>query len=234
MSLPLALSLALALAPALGASPFREEHPLSRQARQALAAGAPARALEAYARLEREAGPRPEIDLGRGAALLGLSRPLEAEEAFGRARQAPEPLGSRALLGLSDARAGAGDLDGAVAAAREALVRDPAFEDARLNLEQLLRRKAGEKGEPEGDGAHAGPAQAGAGGREEAGPPPGNPARGERRGDRKAAVGPEPGGELSRREAERLLDALRARERNLPASAAGPRRTRRPDVEKDW
>jgi tetratricopeptide (TPR) repeat protein len=228
--LPLALSLALLL----GASPFREEHPLSRQAREALAGGAPERALEAYARLEREAGPRPEIDLGRGAALLGLSRPGEAEEAFARARQAPEPLGSRALLGLSDARAGAGDLDGAVAAAREALVRDPAFEDARLNLEQLLRRKVGEEGEAKGDGAHPGPAEPpGAGGREEeAGRPAGGPAP--RREEREDGGGPGPDGALSRREAERLLDALRARERNLPASAAGPRRTRRPDVEKDW
>lgn len=229
--LPLALSLGLLL----GASPFREEHPLSRQARELMAAGAPERALESYARLEGETGPRPEIELGRGAALLELSRHREAEEAFGRARAAPEPLGSRALLGLSDARAGAGDLDGAVAAAREALVRDPGYEDARVNLELLLRRRSGEKGEAKEGGPPPGAAGSpGGGSREErAGrQPAGDPApRAEGRED--AGVSG-PVGALSRREAERLLDALRARERNLPASAARPRGARRPDAEKDW
>jgi hypothetical protein len=229
--LPLALSLGLLL----GASPFREEHPLSRQARERMAAGAPDRALESYARLEGETGPRPEIELGRGAALLGLSRDREAEEAFGRARAAPEPLGSRALLGLSDARAGAGDLDGAVAAAREALVRDPGYDDARVNLELLLRRRSGEKGEAKEGGPPPGAAGSpGAGSREEqAGRrPAGDPAP--RPAEREDAGVSGPAGALSRREAERLLDALRARERNLPASAARPRGARRPDAEKDW
>jgi tetratricopeptide (TPR) repeat protein len=230
--LPLALSLGLLL----GASPFREEHPLSRQARERIAAGAPDRALESYARLEGETGPRPEIELGRGAALLELSRDREAEEAFGRARAAPEPLGSRALLGLSDARAGAGDLDGAVAAAREALVRDPGYEDARVNLELLLRRRSGEKGEATEGGPPPGPARSpGAGSGEERGgrPPAGDPAPRAGRGG-EGAGGSGPAGALSRREAERLLDALRAREANLPASAARPRGARRPDAEKDW
>lgn len=250
---PLAVALPLAL---LGAAPFREEHPLSRQARERIAAGAPERALESYDRLEAETGPRPEIDLGRGAALLDLGRPGEADPAFARAREASEPLGSRALLGLSDARAGRGDLEGAIAAAREALVRDPGFDDARRNLEVLLRRRdesrqpqaraEGEGRERGGEGARDGGGEKGgkgAVGPERSGPQKPEPAastgapreEAERARDsarQEPGAGPEE--PLSRREAERLLDALGARERNLPASAARPRGGRRPDVEKDW
>jgi tetratricopeptide (TPR) repeat protein len=227
----------------LGASPFREEHPLSRQARERIASGAPERALESYAALEKELGPRPEIEVGRGAALLALGRGDEARQAFDRARDAPEPVGSRALLGLGDARAAKGDVPGAIAATREALVRDPGYEEARGNLEILLRRAEPEGGAPRPEADRPKPdASPGPGDRAAAdAPPPGRPAPepgaapgrpGERqREPEEAGAAP---GELSRAEAERLLDALRARERALPSAPPGPRSARRPDAEKDW
>ncbi|HET9554866.1 MAG TPA: hypothetical protein VFP50_18015, partial [Anaeromyxobacteraceae bacterium] len=39
---------------------------------------------------------------------------------------------------------------------------------------------------------------------------------------------------LAKQDAERLLDALRARERNMPLGPAGRKDVRRRDVEKDW
>ena len=241
-----ALGVAIPMALLLGGAPFREEHPLSREARERIASGAPERALESYSRLEAETGPRPEIDLGRGTALLDLGRPGEADLAFARAREAPEPLGSRALLGLSDARAGKGDLEGAIAAAREALVRDPAFEDARRNLELLLGRRAGSRrpgtgegrgdgGRDERDGTDAGERPSPEGPQPARAPgAPGEEEQARAHGSEREDPGAGSEEALSRREAERLLDALGARERNLPASAAKPHGARRPDAEKDW
>jgi len=244
---------ALWLATALGAltSPLQAEHERSRAAREHLAARQADPALEAYRALEAEVGPRPEIEVGRGAALLAGKRDGEAAEAFGRARAAPEPLGSRALLGLGTALAGQGELDRAIAAYREALRRDPGFAEARQDLEVALRRKAEQQPPPRpqeqggqrprpADGQRPEPPPPGSEGTEpEQGPDgaPRQPAqprdgaeqapRGERRGD------PASGERPSRDEALRLLDAMRAREQNLP-EAARQRAVRRGDVEKDW
>ncbi len=84
-------------------------------------------------------------------------------------------------------------------------------------------KDAGERPSPEGPQPARAP---GAPGEEPA------RARGSERED--PGAGSEKAEALSRREAERLLDALGARERNLPASAAKPHGARRPDVEKDW
>jgi len=48
------------------------------------------------------------------------------------------------------------------------------------------------------------------------------------------AQGAQPGSQLTRREAERLLDALRAREPNLPPATAQPRGAGRRDALRDW
>jgi tetratricopeptide (TPR) repeat protein len=240
----------------LAAAPFLSgEHPLSREAREKLAAGDRAGALESYAALERQLGARPEIALGRGAALAELGRHAEAREAFAAARDAPEPLGSRSLLGVGNAAVGQGDLDGAASAYRQALSRDPGYADARHNLEVALRRRA-EAGAPSPQPGR--PPEPGDGGpRQRGGGQPGGeaaPARGQLRpraeergaGEQPgAAAGPGPrneregdgggeaGGRMRREEAERLLDAMRARERNLPP-AARRRDAGRRDAAKDW
>jgi len=235
----------LLLAAALGAlaSPIQAEHPRSRQAREHVAAREAEPALQAYRALEAEVGPRPELEVGRGAALLSGSRDAEAAEAFGRAREAPEPLGSRALLGLGTALAGKGELDGAIAAYRQALQRDPGYAEARQDLEVALRRKAEQpppqpEQRPRPGGAQQGapePKPEGAprpAPRQEPGPRPAEPERG---GQPAAPSRPEPrpGERPSRDEAIRLLDAMKAREQSLPESQR-QKAARRGDAEKDW
>ncbi|MBI5066973.1 MAG: tetratricopeptide repeat protein [Deltaproteobacteria bacterium] len=236
------------LAAALAAltSPIELEHQRSREAREHVAAREAEPALQAYQALEAEVGPRPEIEVGRGAALHAGGRDAEAAQAFERARQAPEPLGSRALLGLGTSLAGQGELDGAIAAYREALRRDPGFAEARQDLEVVLRRKveqqqqqqhskAEQRPQPSGQqGQRPEPRPAGEQGEKPQGEPqpqPGTPPPGERQAAprQEQAAGEKP----TRDEALRLLDAMRSREQNLPETAR-QRTARRGHAEKDW
>jgi tetratricopeptide (TPR) repeat protein len=272
-----------------GFSPLEAEEPRVREGNEQLSAGQAAAALERYDAAEREAGAHPEIDYDRGNALDALGRRGEAKAAWDRAaeRDARGPLASRALQNLGNALAAQGDRDGAVKAYSDALARDPSNEDARYNLEVLLRKRSQGKGAPRDPGDQGrrpeqGPGQPGAGAQPpQAASRPGAQARdqappkdeqgrtpeprpgqakdeGRRDGERGAKAegkgGPEraagqagtrgPGDEgrdgtaradgLARQDAERLLDALRARERNMPLGPAGRRDARRRDVEKDW
>jgi len=262
----------------LGASPLDREQPDVRAGNERLLAGDPAGALDRYAAAERAVGPRPEIEYDRGTALLRQGRTAEALEALRRAAERGDPhLASRALQNVGGALDATGDRDGAIRAFADALQRDPANEDARFDLEVLLRRRSqerksgGGKEEPERRDAKAGarddqraeragspddrgdrqaePERADAGAttrRDEAGD--GRPAPQERRGEERggspaATEARERGGEAgraeageptSRQDAERLLDAVRARERNLPPGTWRRREARRRDVEKDW
>jgi Ca-activated chloride channel family protein len=256
---------ALPLALLLAASPFEAEQPEVRAGNEALKAGDPAAALPRYDGAEREVGPRPEIDFDRGNALHAAGRAEEARAAWKRAaEQAPAPLASRALQNTANALDQAGDQAGAIRALGEALRRDPANEDARYNLEVLLRRKAEGKGAPKDPGDQGakrpdGEPKAGAGGkddRQEAGRQGARPEatdeekrqdgqrqeqprreagkepRGERRQDAAGDAGrPEP---VGKQDAERLLDALRSRERTMPLGPAGPPASRKKEAGRDW
>ncbi|HVO20054.1 MAG TPA: hypothetical protein VMU15_12410 [Anaeromyxobacter sp.] len=249
---PALLALALARPGAARAlSPFLAEEPNVRQGNARLSSGDAAGALERYRAAEERAGARPEIDYDRGDALYRLGRTPEAIEAWRRAGQrAPAALGSRASQNEGTALAAAGDRDGAIAALTEALRLDPGNEDARFDLEVLLRRKQEEERKA-GPGGGPPPPQAGGGSRDARQPdepPPGadpdrreqaaqagaprSPAaagRGDR--DRGAAGGPE--ASISSAEAERILDAFRSRERALPRESER-RRARRADGDRDW
>jgi Ca-activated chloride channel family protein len=271
------LSALLLLPLALASSPLTREQPDVRAGNERLLAGDAAGALDRYAAAERAAGPRPEIDYDRGTALLRQGKTAEALAALRRAAERGDgALSSRALQNVGGALDAAGDRDGAIRAFADALARDPANDDARFDLEVLLRRRqeerksGGRKDEPERREAPAGQrdddrAQRGA--RDERGDrkgtperPPAGPragadpgadakarpeaARGEGSGD--AAQGREEreraaestrgaaGQPVSRQDAERLLDAVRGRERNLPPGAWQRREARRRDVDRDW
>jgi Ca-activated chloride channel homolog len=239
----------------LAASPFQAEQPEVRAGNEAVKGGDPAAALPRYDAAEREAGPHPEIDFDRGNALHAAGRPEEARAAWRKAAErAPPPLASRALQNTANALDQAGDQPGAIRALGEALQRDPGNEDARYNLEVLLRRKAEGKGAPKEEGEQGakrpdGEPRPGAGGKQdrpEAGtqggrpePRGGEPKEGQaqdrrqerpgrdegtgRAGDEGAArdgaaARPEP---VGKRDAERLLDALRSRERAMPLGPVG-------------
>jgi Ca-activated chloride channel family protein len=256
------------LALLLAASPFEAEQPEVRAGNEALRDGSPAAALPRYDAAEREAGPHPEIDFDRGNALHAAGRPEEAREAWRKAAErAPPPLASRALQNTASALDQAGDQAGAIRALGEALQRDPGNEDARYNLEVLLRRKAEGKGAPKEPGEQGakrpdGDARSGASGKQdrpEAGKQDGRPEprggeperegqakeRREERPGRDAGTGragdegaerdgapgrPEP---VGKRDAERLLDALRSRERAMPLGPVGPPPGRK-ETGRDW
>jgi tetratricopeptide (TPR) repeat protein len=263
----------------LGVYPLTREQPDVRAGNERLLTGDPAGALERYAAAERAIGSAPELDYDRGVALLRQGKTAEALAALRRAAERGDaPLASRALQNAGGALDAAGDREGAIRAFADALARDPSNDDARFDLEVLLRRRAeerrsgGAKDEPERREAKAGQRdeqQASRGGspdeRGERKGAPEQPAKTEAskpdsregkdaareadaRGARQGAspAGEEPaeqagrearaaaGAPASRQDAERLLDAVRARERNLPPGAWRRRETRRRDVDKDW
>jgi tetratricopeptide (TPR) repeat protein len=278
-----ALALALLAAPGAAAafSLLEAEQRDVREGNERLVSGDAEGALRSYDAAEKAAGPRAEIDFDRGAALYRLGRHAEARDAWRRAlERGAGPLSSPALQNVGNALASSGDVDGAMAAYAEALRKDPRNEDARYDLEVLLRRKAagapppsargeqqpkpggrddeqqarqGEQAErqqqqgkerpqqeaqgpdPERDAQRGEPQRAQADRGEPERPEP-RPAEGreetrtasEREGP---AARPAP---LDRQEAERLLDALRERERNMPLGRRERKDGRRADAEKDW
>jgi Ca-activated chloride channel homolog len=278
---PLTSLLPLLLAQALAASPFTAEQPRVREGNEKLLSGDPAGALERLDAAEQEVGTHPEIDYDRGEALYALGRHAEAREAWKKALDADAAgaLSSHALQNMGNALDALGDKAGAVRAFSEALTRDPGNEDARYNLEVLLRRRGEGKGAPKDQGDKGqqkpqGPTQQGQGQRppeqeqtpgaqgQKPDPKPGEQPQPSQPKDGQAKAGDQgkppkpkdgpaagapgeqqtgrdgrsgqPSDGLAKQDAERLLDALRARERNMPLGPAGRKEARRKDVEKDW
>lgn len=240
------ITAALALLATIGlhASPLLREQPDVRAGNERLSMNDPAGALERYAAAERAVGARPELDYDRGISLLRQGRTAEALAALRSAAERGEPpLASKALQNTGAALDAAGDRDGAIRAFADALARDPSNEDARFNLEVLLRRRSeeeksgGAKDEPERRDAKQGQRdddraeRAGSLDERRDRSAPADGKAQDRAGEEGRATAGEP---TSRQDAERLLDALRAREQHLPPGAWRRRETRRRDVEEDW
>jgi Ca-activated chloride channel family protein len=258
----------------LGASPFVAEQPQVKEGNERLLSGDAAAALGQYDAAAQAAGPRPEIEFDRGNALHALGRHAEAREAWRRALEADRAgtLSSRALQNMANALDAEGDQAGAARALGEALRRDPANEDARYNLEVLLRRKGGGKGKPKDEGQDGarkqqGPRDQGPGQQpkpdqqqqaQQQGQPPPEPGPAEptqrsqgeqpreqgKKGDERQAGErqPDQAGErgaarpdaIGKQDAEKLLDAMRARERNMPLGPPGRKDARPREVARDW
>ncbi len=236
----LALALALALA---GFSPFQAEERNVREGNERVAAGDPAGALPHYDAAEKAAGPRPEIDYDRGVALHHGGQLAQARDAFRRAlERGAGPLSSRASQNLGNALAGLGDREGAKQAFVEALRRDPRNDDARFNLEVLLRKQQEEQrdrsrpqAQQEEQGAERGrrSEQDEEQRRQEPRPAEADPGARERRAAEERDRSGQPARPVSRDEAERILDAFRSRERPMPL--AKPRRSLWEDHgDRDW
>jgi Ca-activated chloride channel family protein len=254
---------ALAAALLAGASPFVAEQPRVKEGNEKLLSGDAAGALERYDAAGGEVGPRPEIEFDRGNALHALGRHAEAREAWKRALEADRAgtLSSRALQNMANALDAEGDQAGAAKALVEALRRDPANEDARYNLEVLQRRKASGKGKPKDEGQDGakrpqGPPEQGKGQerqdpqqdpQQQAPPPRGQGEqqreqgkRGDERrtGERQPERAGDPGAArpdaIGQQEAEKLLDAMRSRERHMPLGPPGRKDARPREVARDW
>jgi Ca-activated chloride channel family protein len=249
---------ALALAAALGFSPLKAEQEDVRHGNEKLVTGDGEAALRHYDDAERKAGAHPEIEYDRGNAAFRLGKLDEAAARYRRAaEQAPAPLASRALQNLGNTLDAKGDKPGAIGAFVEALRKDPQNEDARYDLEVLLRRKEPPRSpQPQQQGGK--PSQGGKGDQQQDAPRQGGdsqpqqqqPSQGREgpqgpeqpRDPGGAAQQPEPSdrdegarpGPLDRQDAEKLLDALRAREKNLPIAGRDRKGTGRTDAERDW
>jgi Ca-activated chloride channel family protein len=200
-----------------------------------------AEAVEAYQSAIRSGGNSPELRYNLGTAFLRLGRYDEAEENFREALDAVDPslrqrtyynLGSRFL---EAARSGNSDeagalLGAAVDAYQRALRLQPGDQDAKWNLELALRdaerrSRNGPEGENSGQSQQSQPdpsRSGGSGGSDSDGT-----------AEPKESGGPPGRSELTREQAERILDAVEQGERDLTRQKLrkGQRRT---PVGRDW
>ncbi len=188
-------------------------------------------ALLAWRAADRSADATPEDAYNRAAAAyrLGEFREAAASWAVAARTVGSRPRAAEAWYNTGNGRYRLAEAaerkdeprkdafwDAAVAAYRESLLRNPDDKDAKHNLELALRRRqSGGGGGGAGGGGGGGGGGAGGGGR---GVQP--PSSGE--------GGAPPS--MSRAEAERLLDALAAREREALAAGEDERRAGRPVV----
>jgi Ca-activated chloride channel homolog len=250
----------------LAAAPFQAEQPDVKAGNAEVEQGDGAAALPHYDAAERAVGPRPELEFDRGHAFQRAGRTAEAREAWERAAgpEVPGPLASRAEQNTASLLEGEGDREGAIRSLGEALRRDPTNDDARYNLEVLLRRKSQGAGKPKEEGEKGpqrqdGPSDSGQGARppaqdgskrERPDPQAGEPPRpdpkrkdeergrrdqqGQPQGKERPEQVPPSGERLGRQDAERLLDALRSREKAMPLGQVGRQAPRPREVERDW
>ncbi|MCL4839102.1 MAG: hypothetical protein KJ058_14195 [Thermoanaerobaculia bacterium] len=153
----------------------------------------------------------------------------------GAARDATPELAPRAWYNLGNARLGAGDAAGAVAAYVESLRRDPASPDAKHNLELALRALERQRSEQQGDTGQS---------------PRGEPQEREQQGgstppgEQESPPEPPAGGsanqefqqqpDMTRDQAQALLEAVESLEREQRRRAAEERAAARAKVEIDW
>lgn len=288
--------------------PFEKNHPLVDDGEAAYERGDYEGALSKFEEADKQLPNSAQIAFDRGTALHKLGRNEEARTAFLKAaelNQGKQPLDSKIHYNLGNSWAATSNKKEAIAEYRKALRKDPTDEQARHNLEVVLkdlppptqnnqpdggndggkgdagRPDAGDGGKPQdggrpqdggsgdsgvGDGGGDAGADGGEGsgdaGRGDGGQGDGGQGNGEtgqdgggqggEQGDGgrdgggsegDAGMGEGEGAELgdggeqmSKKEAERMLDALRNTERNLQLWRFKPnaKDKRRPAHEKDW
>lgn len=211
-------------------------------------------ALHDYDKAQARRPGSAVISYDRAGALLklGAGRAGDAAAEAGKAlRDGGAALKPRAAFDLGLADEALGDAQGAMNAYRTALTLDPSDVDAKVNLENLLRKKEEQQQTPQAQ-QQKDQQQKDQGRQKEKGqqgekPPqeqqaqqPKNdgqkqeqPAKmEEKKEQQQAAQKP-----VDRSEAERLLDALRASEKNLQAwrfAKEKRKETQRGDPDKDW
>ena len=137
----LGVGLALLAAPAQALGPFEANPPGVERGMKAFDEGRFEDALREFTAAEHEAPGHPALEYNRGNALYRLGRYDGAREAYRRASEAAGPsLKERDLYNMGNALAQLGDTKAAIGAYRKALVLEPQDEEARHNLEVLLRK----------------------------------------------------------------------------------------------
>jgi tetratricopeptide (TPR) repeat protein len=136
------LSALLVLTPrtAVALGPFQKNHPKVEDGMQAYEAGRYDDALAAFENARRELPDNAVVEFDRGNALYKLNRLDEAREAYHRVADLDRgDLGSKDYYNLGNALAELDQPKDAIAAYRKALLLDPKDDQARHNLEVVLR-----------------------------------------------------------------------------------------------
>ena len=200
-----AAAVALTAAPPVYAlGPLEKNHPAVQRGMDAYANGRCEEALAAFDQAARELPRSPAVEFNRGNALYKLGRTGEAKAAWERVLTLePGELQARTHYNLGTLNAKAGKDDEAISAFRKALRANPRDDDARHNLEALLRKKKQQQqeqppdaGQPDAGPDGGSPPDAGQpdGGTPDAGPDGGRPDGGED-GGQDGGQGPQPDGQ---------------------------------------
>lgn len=194
------------------------------------AAGAP---FEQALRLAPEAA---ETRFNAGTARLAAGEEGAGALLEGAARDAAPELAPHAWYNLGNARLGGGDAAGAVAAYVESLRRDPSSTDAKHNLELALRELERQRSAERGGEGEAPPNEERE--QQQGGSPPPRPGEEEPQPESPAgsegAEEFEPQPDMTRDQAEALLEAVESLEREQRRRAAEQRAAKRAKVEIDW
>ncbi len=160
------LSALLAAGPqALALGPLQRNHPIVERGLKAYEAGRYDEALRAFEDAKKELPSSAVLEFNRGNALYKLGRKDEAKEAYRRVAETDRSdLKEKDYYNMGNAWAEMGNAKEAITAYRKALTLDPKDEDARHNLEVVLRNLPPPQ-KPDGGPPDAGPPDAGDGGK---------------------------------------------------------------------
>jgi hypothetical protein len=141
-ALAIGLSALLALGPkALALGPLQRNHPVVEQGLKAYEDGKYEDALRAFDEAKKELPSSAAVEFNRGNALYKLGRKDEAKDAYRRVTETERSdLKEKDYYNLGNTWAQMGNAKEAVSAYRKALTLDPQDEDARHNLEVVLRK----------------------------------------------------------------------------------------------
>jgi tetratricopeptide (TPR) repeat protein len=145
---------------AFGLGPLQRNHPLVERGLKAYEDGHYDEALQAFDEAKKELPSSAVLEFNRGNALYKLGRKDEAKDAYRRVSETERSdLKEKDYYNLGNTFAELGSAKEAIGAYRRALTLDPKDEDARHNLEVVLRNLPPPQSKP--DAGTAGPPDAG-------------------------------------------------------------------------
>ncbi len=149
--------------------PLQRNHPLVEQGMKAYEDGRYNEALKAFEAAKKQLPSSAAVEFNRGNALYKMGRKEEAKQAYHRVAETDRAdLKEKDYYNLGNAWAEMGNAQEAIASYRKALTLDPSDQQARHNLEVVLRKLPPRQPPPDA-GVDAGAPDAGDGGSPDAG-----------------------------------------------------------------